>query len=87
MYYRQCLLEKSIDKNFDIYRTRTYLPEEFAVVGKSIKLRDDSKVLNSGWVVKEVSSTKVDELHLPDSHIEIKAHRKRTGDNTPKVKE
>ncbi len=47
--------------------------------------RDDSS-WDSGLVVEFVSEYEVDEKNLPDSHKEIKDHRKMTGDNTPKVK-
>ena len=86
MYYRQCELE-IVNSCGDILKSVSFIPEEFAVIGKSLKLRDENKIWDSGWVVKTVSSIRVDEKHLPDSHKEIKSHRNSTGDTTPKVKE
>lgn len=94
MYYRQCKLVKNISvsiqnnepNNLELSQT-SFIPEEFAVVKRKIKIRERGEEgWDTGWEVKEVSSIRTDEKHLPDSHKEIKSHRKSTGDNTPKVK-
>lgn len=91
MNYRQCTLEKPCGQDFNgyqgVYKSVTFLPETFAVLNNTVKLRNEYKEWENGWVVKEVSSITVDEKHLPDPHSQIKSHRKQTGDNTPKVKE
>lgn len=83
MFYRQCSIEKITPRG--ILKKVSYLPEEFSILGQPIKLRDENKIWDNGWKVIEVSSTRVDEKHLPDSHKIIKAHRDKTGDTTPKV--
>jgi hypothetical protein len=48
-YYRQCRLRRGNEE------TTSYIPEEFAVVGKVLRLRDDSGKWESGWVVDFVT--------------------------------
>ena len=78
-YYRQCKMQKH-----DSFQT-SFLPEEFAIKNKVIKLRDNG-VWDDGWQVIEVSSFRRTEESLPDYHAEIKRHRKATGDSQPKEK-
>jgi hypothetical protein len=52
MNYWQTLLVKQSSPNL-IY-TVAWIPEKFAHVGKSLKLRDDSGNWNDGWLVKEL---------------------------------
>lgn len=90
MYYRQCKLVKYIwnynpKSMWDITYQVAFIPETFAKVGQKLKIKE-GEYWDTGWEVEEVSSTRTDEKHLPDSHKEIKSHRKSTGDNTPKVK-
>lgn len=47
MFYRQCMLEKPSGQA--VIRTTAWLPEEFAKVGKVVRLKEDD-----GWVVKGV---------------------------------
>lgn len=87
MYYRQCKLIKQTKSSSVRLIQISFIPEEFAVVKRKIKIRErGEEEWDTGWEVKEVSSIRTDEKHLPDSHKEIKSHRKSTGDNTPKVK-
>jgi hypothetical protein len=86
MKYCQCTLEKPTETGF--LRKVTYIPAKFAVLGKVIKLKqtinpDFDDDWEDGWVVKNFGEA-VDEKHLPDSHAEIKAHRRATGDALPK---
>lgn len=77
--YKQVLLKK----NETSYRV--FVPKEFAVIGKLLRVKEED-VWVDGWRVEEISSNEVDEDHLPDSHKAIKAHRNQTGDSAPKEK-
>ncbi len=79
-YYRQCRLQKGNTHQM------SWIPEEFAVKGKIIKLRDEDGVWDDGWKVNEAYSTRLETHDLPDPHSEIKGHRKATGDAMPKEK-
>jgi hypothetical protein len=76
-YYKQCRLQKGNAHQM------SWIPEEFAVKDKVIKLRSEG-VWDDGWIVKEAYSTRLETNDLPDSHSEIKSHRKATGDAMPK---
>lgn len=75
--YCQCRLQKK-----NTHQT-SYIPEEYAVKGKFIKLRDGEGVWDDGW---EVMSVVRSEDAVPDWYSEIKHHRKNTGDAEPKRK-
>lgn len=72
MFYRQCHLKKG-----NTHQT-SWIPEQFAVVNKVLKLREDG-VWDDGWVVQTVSETRLDET--PDWRKDIRGHRKTTGDS------
>lgn len=78
VYYRQCNLQKG-----NMHQT-SWIPEQYAVTNKVLKLRDPDGVWEDGWVVKRVSSNRVEDTSITDSHKEIKAHRNATGDSLPK---
>jgi hypothetical protein len=78
MTYTQCTLRKD-----NSYQT-AFIPTKFATMNKVLKIKDENGNWEDGWVVIGKGST-VDEKHLPDSHAEIKAHRKATGDSMKKV--
>ena len=76
-YYRQCRLTKN--GSFLV----EWLPEQFAVVGKTLKLRNDKDdAWDNGWLVTGAGKNKVDEP--PYSEGMIRGHRKNTGDALPK---
>ena len=77
IYYRQCKMQKK-----NSYQV-SYIPEEFAVMNKVIKLRENGE-WDDGWVVIEVSSFRHADDDLPDYHQQIKGHRKATGDASKK---
>jgi len=79
IYYRQCKLQRD-----NCYQT-SYIPEEFAIKGKVLKLREND-VWIDGWKVIEVSSHRHEDNDILDSHSAIKHHRKATGDALPKEK-
>lgn len=63
----------------------SYIPEEFAVLNKYLKLRDSEGVWDNGWQVIEVSSLRHADDSLPDYHYQIKQHRQATGDSMKKA--
>lgn len=83
-YYRQCRLSKKIPTGEK--RQMSWIPEEFAVLNKVLKLRDSDGKWEDGWVVTEASQTRLAHQDVPDYHDGIKSHRKATGDALPKNK-
>jgi hypothetical protein len=79
--YCQCRLQKT-GKGVHWEQT-SFIPEEFAVEGKIIKLRDKEGVWDDGWEVMETGAVHSED-NMPDWHSEIKHHRKNTGDAEPK---
>src|SRR4051794_14557386 len=77
--FRQCRLVKKSASGTK--HTTSWLPEQFAHVGKVLKLRDDTGLWEDGWLVEEASQTRVAEDDLLDAHQGIKSHRKATGDS------
>jgi hypothetical protein len=78
VYYRQCMLVKGAT------RQTSWIPEQYAIVNKVLKLRE-AGIWDNGWIVETVSQTRLSEKQLPDFHKERKRHRKATGDDLPKV--
>jgi hypothetical protein len=78
IYYRQCILRRGHTV------TTSWIPERFAEAGKVLKLKDDDGEWQNGWVVQSVHA-RLGESRIPDSHLDIKRHRKKTGDDEPKT--
>jgi hypothetical protein len=76
-YYRQCRLNKS-----GMLDQVSWIPEQFAVLGKVLKLRNEGGEWDDGWVVKNVGDTRLDET--PHAEGLIRSHRRATGDSLPK---
>jgi hypothetical protein len=68
IYYRQCSLKKAT------LTTTSWITEQFAVVGKVLRLKDDSGTCDDGWVVEAVFARRA-ESDLPDAHRDIKRLR------------
>lgn len=87
MTYNQCsfikrhYLTKDLRQYVDFYYT-AYIPTKYAIEGKVLKIKIDD-VWEDGWIVISVGP-KVDKKALPNTHAEVKAHRKRTGDSMRK---
>lgn len=81
IYYRQCRLEKKVEGGSK--QQVSYIPDQFAVVGKVLKLRDSDKNWEDGWVVLGAGGKRA-EHELPDFHELIKGHLRATGDTEPK---
>jgi hypothetical protein len=70
-YYRQCTVERT---EFPAITTQiTWIPEQFAVVGKYLKLHEED-----GWRVKEVSSNRQPEDYVKSHERDHMGHRART---------
>lgn len=80
IYYRQCRMYKKHSETCWSEQV-SYIPEPYCVVGKVLKLRDEEGNWEDGWIVKTASSYRFPEQSVPDSHRDIKGHRKRTGDS------
>ena len=77
--FRQCLLYRDPGT----WQT-TWLPERHAQLGKRLRLKQDDKTWQEGWVVTRVGESRVPEDHLPDPHADVKGHRRQTGDSLPR---
>lgn len=78
-YYRQCLLSKQ-----QLEQT-SWIPEQYAIKGKILKIKDNGVWVN-GWIVGNVGERRIKEWLLPNPRLEVKQHRKATGDSLPKVR-
>ena len=84
MKYSQCILEKT--ENNGVLKLVTYIPEKYAKMNKKVSLKNkETDEWENGFVVTFVGGF-ITEEDLPDSHSQIKAHRKATGDALPKSK-
>lgn len=82
--YRQCLLRKHVDHTTTQSQV-TWLPDQYAVQGRVLKLRYADGTWVDGWVVKVAGTEAVPESRLPDSHAATRAHLRRTGDSQPRI--
>jgi hypothetical protein len=73
--YRQCTLVKNN------VATVSYIPSEYAIVGKILKLKKDDDTWSDGWVVESAGALT---SSPPDYRKDIRAHKKMTGDSLPK---
>jgi len=80
MLFNQCTLRRKV-KTGHVIKV-TYIPKKFAIVGSHVRLKDNDEWTN-GWKVENVGPD-VHEDMLPDSHSDIKGHRKMTGDSLRK---
>ena len=56
----------------------SFIPKKFANVGSYVKIKDND-VWTNGWLVQDAGPD-IEEALLPNSHDDIKGHRKMTGD-------
>lgn len=76
--YKQCLLEKKIYNGIE--GTISWIPEEFAKVGRCVDLKEKFSYgdkWTNNWIVKEVYNTK-EEKDILIQQVEHKVHRKTT---------
>jgi hypothetical protein len=67
-----------------VLQTTTYIPQQFAVIGRTLKLKGDDEIWVDGWVVERVGYTTVESDSVPDYRKAIRNHRKQTGDSLPR---
>jgi hypothetical protein len=60
MYYRQCKLRQESWRGNETLLT-TWIPEQFAHVGKKLRLQDKNGVWSAGWQVLEVGARQTEE--------------------------
>lgn len=78
VFYRHCRLVKPVGTCEKV--VVSWIPEKFAEVGRVVKLKDDDKTWEDGWVVREVWSSRLPADQVPDFHELSKAHLRATGD-------
>jgi hypothetical protein len=78
VYFRQCRLVKPIPNGEKVLVS--WIPERFANLNGVVRLRDEDKTWEDGWVVRSVGSNQLAEADLPDFHELSKAHLRATGD-------
>lgn len=81
--FRQCRLRKTNSPSSSTVMV-SYIPAKFARVQSVLRLKQEDGTWIGGWVV-EHAGAKINEAHLPNAHQGIKAHRKATGDTTPRI--
>lgn len=79
--YRQCSLSKPGGRK-SRRLTTSYIPEEFAYLGATVKLKQPDGSWDDGWEVYHVGEHA---LSAPDARKLIRHHRKATGDSMPKI--
>ena len=78
--FRQCKVKRKVPNG--IVQMVSFLPENFAVIGKVLKLKDENTgKWTDGWVVEFVGDLEDKPL---DYRKAIRKHRNNTGDSTPK---
>lgn len=77
--YKQCKLEKKV--GVSTHTQVSFIPKEFAVLGRVIKLKQDDDTWDDGWKVVSVGSEESDAI---DYRKRIRSHRNATGDSLPK---
>ncbi len=83
LYFRQCHLVKKTASG--TVEQTSWIPERFASLGAAVRLRNPDGEWEDGWVVQFVGARR-EQSALPDSHKEIKAHRRATGDAEAKAR-
>jgi hypothetical protein len=77
--YVQCTLVHVAAES--TFRITSWIPKRFAHVGKCLRLRQDDRQWQDGWLVQSVGTTVLTENELPDSHKAVRSHRRSTGDS------
>lgn len=68
-------------------RSVSYIPIEFARLGKFLKIKDSFDRWIDGWVVTYVGQEAVEAKNAPDYRKAIRRHRSTTGDSLPRFNE
>lgn len=83
-YYRQCRLVRKTPTG-EAHQV-SWIPDEYAVKDKVLKLKDSNDNWENGWIVVGAGTRRLAQNMLPDYHDLIKGHLKMTGDTQPKNK-
>lgn len=83
LYFKQCHLVKRTSPTTKIEVT-SWIPEKYAQLNSYVQLKQHDGSFVDGWQVMSVSSARLQENHLPDTHAMIKGHKRATGDALPK---
>ncbi|QEL20078.1 hypothetical protein [Limnoglobus roseus] len=78
VFYRQCRLVKDMGQSQCVQVS--WIPDQFAELGRTLKLRDEDKNWENGWVVRGVGRNRLAAADVPDFHELSKAHLRATGD-------
>lgn len=78
--YKQCYLERGVFCG--IASQTAWIPSKYAIVGDTVKIKQEDDTWQDGWVVKTVSEEEIDDPI--DLHKAIREHRKNTGDSLQK---
>ena len=79
--YTQCTMERTTE-NGGILRIVSFIPSQYAVLGKVLKLKDHAGEFLDGFKVVTVHSASTESP--PDYRKAIRRHRDATGDSLPK---
>ena len=82
--YAQCAMRRIVPGASVV--TTSYIPTQFAKVGRVLKLKDSDDRWVDGWVVEAVGDVIVEGERVPDYRKAIGNHRKSTGDSTPRLR-
>ena len=80
--YVQCTLTRKISGGVAV--TTSYIPQRFAKVGKTLKLKDELDRWDDGWMVESAGDIVIEADNVPDYRKAIRLHRQQTGDSLPK---
>lgn len=81
--YAQCAMRRIVAGVSIV--TTSYIPTQFAKMGRVLKLKGSDDRWVDGWVVETVGDEIVEGDRVPDYRKAIRNHRKSTGDNTPRL--
>jgi hypothetical protein len=81
--YVQCTLVRTTSRGVAV--TTSYIPQRFAKVGKTLKLKDELDRWCDGWTVESAGENVIDAESVVDYRKAIRLHRQQTGDNLPKL--
>lgn len=71
-FLRQCKL-----RNDNRY-TVSYIPEKYAILGDTLRLKDHNGIWTDGWVVELVGTGRVSYKDIPDISTAYRRHRSTT---------
>jgi hypothetical protein len=78
VFYRQCRLVRPIPTGEHV--VISWIPDQFAVKNRIVKLKGDRGEWTDGWRVVEVGYHRLPANEVPDFHELSKAHLRATGD-------